>query len=303
MAKAMLAGGVKTIAESRLENIARLRAGDIHAPLWLLRIPALSEVEQVVALADVSLNSEPAVIKALSSAAVTQKKRHKVVIMVELGDLREGVLPHNLFEIITVALNAPGIELIGIGTNLSCFGGVIPTNKNLGELCQYAQQIEEKFGLNLPYISGGNSSSLPLLLQGKLPQKINHLRLGESIFLGKETAYGTAIDGMYQDCFTLTAELIEIKKKPSLPTGDIGRDSFGKIPRFEDKGERIRAIANIGKADIDIAGITPIEQGIDIIGASSDHLLLDITNAPKDYRIGEQLHFKMDYAALLLAMK
>ncbi len=303
VAAAMLAGGAESIAESRLENIARLRQGGITCPLWLLRIPALSEADDVVAMADISLNSEPAVIRALSAAAARRKKRHKIVLMVELGDLREGVLPRDLSAVITTVYNSPGVELVGLGTNLGCFGGVMPTPDNLGRLCACARQVAEEFGLSLHYISGGNSSSLPLLLKGELPAAINHLRLGEAILLGRETAYGTALDGLWQDCFILAAELVEIKRKPSLPAGEIGRDSFGNVPVFVDKGERIRAIAAIGRGDVDIAGLVPLEEGVDIIGGSSDHLLLDLTDIPEKYRVGDRVRFSMNYSALLRAMR
>ncbi len=303
VAAAMLAGGVSGIAESRLENIARLREGGITCPLWLLRIPALSEADDVVAMADISLNSEPAVIAALSAAAVRQGKRHGIVLMVELGDLREGVLPGDLSAVITAMDNAPGVELVGLGTNLSCFGGVIPTPYNLGRLCAYAQQVAEQSGCSLRYISGGNSSSLPLLLKGELPAAINHLRLGESILLGRETVHGTALDGLYQDCFILTVELIEIKRKPSLPAGEIGLDSFGNVPVFTDRGERMRAIANIGRADMDITGLVPLEKEIAVIGGSSDHLLLDITDIEEKYKVGDSVRFAIGYSALLQAMR
>ncbi len=303
VARVMLAEGAESIAESRLTNISRLRQGGITCPIWLLRLPALSEAEQVVTLADISLNSEPAVIAALSSQAIKQKKRHKVVLMVELGDLREGILPQDLPEVVATTLACPGVELAGLGTNLTCLGGVIPTRKNLGQLCHYAKQIEQEFSIKLQYISGGHSSSLPLLLSGKLPEKINHLRLGEALFLGKETVAGTAIEGMYQDCLQITAELIEIKRKPSLPTGEIGMDSFGNTPVFEDKGEQLRAIANIGRADVDITGIAPLDPQVKIIGASSDHLLLDLTAATEKYTVGSIIHFSVKYPALLIGMK
>ena len=45
VASAMLAGGVDFIADSRLENIKRLRASDIESDLVLLRTPMLSQVD------------------------------------------------------------------------------------------------------------------------------------------------------------------------------------------------------------------------------------------------------------------
>ncbi len=298
---AILNGGVSGLAESRLENIRKLRAAGFAVPLWLLRLPALSEVEPVVQLADISLNSELAVIGALSETALVQGKKHKIILMVDLGDLREGILPEDLFFFVEKILECPGVELVGLGTNLSCYGGVIPTEENLGRLVSYARQIEKRYHLRLRYISGGNSSSLPLLMAKKMPEGINHLRLGESILLGRETIGHSALDGVYQDAFFLEAEIIEKKRKASIPTGEIGEDAFGDIPVFEEKGEIERAIVGIGRADIDIAGIVPVDPGIFVLGASSDHLLLDITAARK-FETGDVLRFSLNYSSLLRVM-
>ena len=58
--RAILAGGVRTIAESRLDNVRRIREAGIGCDILLLRLPALSQVDDVVALTQSSLNSEPA---------------------------------------------------------------------------------------------------------------------------------------------------------------------------------------------------------------------------------------------------
>ncbi len=302
VARAMLAGGIKMLAESRLKNISRLRAAGIDCPLWLLRIPALSEVEHVVSLADLSLNSEFAVIAALSEAAVQKNKRHAIILMVELGDLREGILPRDLPDIVARILKLPGIQLMGLGTNLSCYGGIIPTPDNLGQLVSCAEEIEAQFAIQLRYISGGNSSSLPLLVTGEIPARINHLRLGEAILLGRETIKRQPLDDTWQDAFLIEAEIIEQKKKASVPSGKIGEDAFGNIPQFQDKGEQIRAIVNLGRADTDITGITPVAADISIIGASSDHLIVTGDSAPETrLAVGKKLSFSMNYAALLAA--
>ncbi len=303
VAGAIIDGGIKMLAESRLENISRLRTAGIDCPLWLLRIPALSEVKQVVALADLSLNSELSVIAALSEAALSCNKKHAIILMVDLGDLREGILPEDLFDSVARILEFQGVQLMGLGTNLSCYGGVIPTATNLGQLVTYAEQVEARFAMKLRYISGGNSSSLPLLLAGDMPSRINHLRLGESILFGRETVKRNALDGTYQDAFLFEAEIIERKKKGSVPLGKIGEDAFGTIPRFQDRGERVRAIVNLGRADTEIAGIVPVAPGVEILGASSDHLILDVTTASETQcAVGEKLCFSMNYAALLRAM-
>lgn len=302
IAQAMLDGGVESIAESRLGNISRLRAAGINCPLWLLRLPALSEVDQVVTSVDLSLNSELSVISALSDAALQQEKKHAIILMVDLGDLREGILPEELLSTVKKILSFSGVELMGLGTNLSCYGGVVPTAENLGRLVLCAEKVEAQFGFELQYLSGGNSSSLPLLLAGKMPARINHLRLGESILLGRETITRSAFEGTCQDAFLLEAEIIEKKKKGSVPMGKIGEDAFGNTPVFIEKGEMMRVIVNLGRGDVNIDGIQPIEPNVQILGASSDHLLLDVTTAETTLAVGDRLQFSMNYSALLAAM-
>lgn len=302
IAHAMIRGGVSSIGESRLENIFRLRAGGINRPIMLLRIPPLSRAEEIVRNCDISLNSELEVLRRLNQEAEKAEIRHGVVLMVDLGDLREGILPGDLMPLCDEVLQMPGLKLEGIGTNLTCYGGVLPSQENMQELANLADAIEQRFGFRLNIVSGGNSSALPLLASGGMPKKINHLRIGEAILLGRETAYGKQWPGTDRRCFLLKAELIECKRKPSLPKGETGMDAFGKQRHFKDRGERIRGILNIGREDSDIEALHPADQEVHILGASSDHLLVDLGENESNYRLGDEVAFYPDYSALLTAM-
>ncbi len=302
VAKAMIAGGVKGIGESRIENINRLRASGINHPVTLLRIPPLSGVDEIVNSVDISLNSELSVIKELSRAADKRGKVHGVILMLDLGDLREGIWPDDLMAIANKTVQMPGVSLIGLGTNLTCYGGVLPSGKNMQMLIDYAHKIEDSLDIKLDIISGGNSSSLDLVRQGKMPKGINQLRIGEAIMLGRETAFGKSWPGTSFDAFTLEAELIEIKSKPSMPIGETGMNAFGEKPVFEDKGKMLRGILNIGREDVNIEGLTPINNDFSIIGASSDHLLLNITETGKNPLLGDRIGFTLNYGALLAGM-
>lgn len=300
VARAMLAGGVRILAESRVENARRLREAGIDAPLLLLRLPMISQAERVVEFFQTSLNSELATIRALNAAAAKAGLIHKIILMVDLGDLREGILPQNLQETVAEIVPLKNIRLLGLGTNLTCYGGVIPTVENLSQLLTYNRQAETIYSRPLPVISGGNSSSLPLLLGGRLPA-VTQLRLGESIVLGRETVAREPIAGAHLDCFTIEAEIIELLEKPSVPIGIIGQDAFGGTPIFEDRGNHLRAILALGRQDVVADGLeTP--AGVDILGASSDHLLLDVTNCPRPLAVGDSLSFVPGYGALLAAM-
>lgn len=301
IAKAYIDGGVSYIADSRVENLKKLK--DFHIPKILVRLPMISEAEDVVEYADISLNSEIKTIKALSDKALERGKVHQIILMVDLGDLREGYYyDEDVYEAVKNTLKLDGVKLMGIGTNLTCYGGIIPNEDNLGRLVKLSKNIENRFDIDLNIISGGNSSSLHLLMNGQSIEGINNLRLGESLVLGGETAYGNRINNTYDDVFQLVAEIIEIKEKPSVPYGEIGRDAFGKVPTFVDKGIRKRIICGIGKQDVDFDTIFPIDKGINILGGSSDHLLLDGTDSQVDYEIGDKIHFRLSYGGILRLM-
>ncbi|MGE5583636.1 MAG: ornithine racemase Orr [Bacillota bacterium] len=299
IAETLIEAGINCLADSRIQNLKKLRRLPITK--MLLRIPMLSEVEEVVRYAQISLNSELKTVEALSAAALKTGKKHGIIIMIELGDLREGILPGEAVEFAGKVLGLPGVQLLGVGVNLNCHGGIIPDRKNLGQLVSVAGEIEAEYGIRLQTISGGNSGSFYLVRDHQMPPGINQLRLGEVILLGRETSFQQKIDGLYTDVFTFQAEIVELKEKPSVPYGEMGRDSFGLRPGFQDKGVIKRAIAACGKQDILWNQLTPHQQGIDLIGASSDHLLLDVTHAGRDYTVGDTVDFSLSYGALLAA--
>ncbi|MBC8590692.1 ornithine racemase Orr [Wansuia hejianensis] len=298
--KAYISGGVEYLADSRIENLINLKEYDI--PKMMLRLPMISEVDLIVQYANISLNSELDTVKALSKAALNKNIAHKIILMLDLGDLREGIFDKkDIYKFIEEVLELPCIELIGIGTNLTCFGGLIPDTKILDQLGVISTSIENKYNLNIDIISGGNSSTIYLLSNGNHLQ-INNLRLGESLLLGKETSYGTQIKGTRDDGFLLQTEIIEIKKKPTVPIGNIGVDAFGKKPCFEDKGIRKKILCAIGKQDVKIDSLTPIDSDLNILGGSSDHLIIDGDDSTKDYKVGDILEFKLGYGGVLSAM-
>ncbi|MBN2605688.1 MAG: alanine/ornithine racemase family PLP-dependent enzyme [Bacilli bacterium] len=295
----MIEEEVDYLADSRIENLKGI-SSDI--PKVLLRLPSISFAEDVVRHSDISLNSEIETIRVLNKYAKEQNKIHGVILMIDLGDLREGIFRKDeVFETIEHVTKLNHIKLSGIGTNLTCYGGVIPTHDKLVELVDFKTEIEQKFNLKLDIISGGNSSDLELVIEDRIPFGINNIRLGEGIVLGRETAYGTYLENMYLDVFTLEAEIIELKEKPSVPIGEIGMNAFGKIPTFIDKGTRLRAILAIGKQDVDHGELIPIDL-IQILGSSSDHLIVDVSESNKLFEVGDILKFRLTYGSILSLM-
>lgn len=292
----MIEEKVDYIADSRIENLMEVST---YIPKVLLRLPMISEVLEVVKHSQISLNSEIETIKHLNKAAHELNKKHGIILMIDLGDLREGIfIEEEVFESVRKILKLDHIVLKGIGTNLTCYGGVIPTTETLNKLVSYKTEIEKEFDIELEIISGGNSSSIDLLQDGNLPESINNLRLGESIVLGRETAYGNTIDNLYTDVFTLEAEIIELKEKPSFPIGEIGMNAFGKVPVFKDKGNRLRAIIGVGKQDVDYTELIPYDS-IEVLGSSSDHIILDVSDGGNIYAVGDAVLFKLTYSSVL----
>lgn len=296
---AMVEGGVDGLADARLENIIELRKRNFNQEITLLRLPRLSNIETIIRYADTSINSEMTVIQALSETAKRLGKRHNIILMVDVGDLREGLMIDQVLDAVMQISSLKGVRLLGLGTNMGCFGGILPSPENLGVLVTLVNVIEKKVGIKLEVISGGGTSSLSLVEKNNVPVGINQLRIGEGILLGTDTTHNRKIPWLLQDAFLLRAEVIEVKCKPSVPTGDIGRDAFGNIPQFIDKGVRNRAILALGKQDVDVEGIVPVRESIKIMGASSDHLILDITDSEEQIKVGDDVEFSLSYSGLL----
>jgi predicted amino acid racemase len=299
IAGALLGAGVSALGDSRIENIAAMRQAGVRAPMALIRSPMLSQAQLVVAHADVSFNTELDVMSKLSSAAQEARRTHGVVVMVELGDLREGIMPGELDSTVRQILRFPNISLRGIGTNLACRSGVSPDARNMSELSTLATSIEAKFGLTVATVSGGNSANLAWALGDEDTGRINDLRLGESILLGRETLHRQPIEGLHTDAITLVAEVIESKIKPSLPWGKIAQTAFGEKPPAADRGSIQQTILAIGHQDTDPCGLHA-PPGMEVLGHSSDHLVVDAGS--ERLSVGAEVRFQLNYSALLRAM-
>jgi predicted amino acid racemase len=299
IAKVLLSAGVNALGDSRIQNIMRMRNADITAPITLIRTPMMSQIEQVVEHATISFNTELDVINALSESAQKVGKNHGIILMLELGDLREGIMPEDIEGIVSKTLKLPNIKFKGIGANLACRSGVVPDAKNMKELSDMANSLDAIFGFKMDIVSGGNSANLGWALKSLNIGRINNLCLGESFLLGLDPLTRKPIEGLYTSAFTLMAEVIESKIKPTKPWGKIGQSAFGKLPPIKEQGNISQILLAIGEQDTDPSGLTP-PLGMEILGASSDHI---IVKADKhSITIGNKISFKPNYAALLRAM-
>ncbi len=305
VARTMLESGCSQIGTSRMDQIIELKnCGLDDAEFLLVRIPMMSEAEEVALYADLSLESDVSVIKAIDEACGKFGKTHGVILMADLGDLREGFWSRD--ELVAAAVfierSLDNIVLRGVGTNLGCYGSIKPDTEKMLDLIEIAEAVETSIGRKLDIISGGATSSYPLVMEGAMPERINHLRIGEGILLAYDLKeiWGLDMDDMYQDVFTLSAEVIEVRDKPTHPVGEIFIDCFGRQPEYEDRGIRKRALVAIGKLDFALNDkIFPRLPGAEVIGSSSDHCILDIEDCRSDIAVGDIIEFDLSYPSLM----
>ncbi len=298
VARVLTDAGVVALADSRVENVERLRRAGVVDPIWLIRSPMPSQIDRIVAGGAVSVNSETAVLTALASAAHRSGRVHEVIVMVELGDLRDGVMPAMLSETVEHVLRLPGLGLQGIGTNLACRSGIAPSVANMGELSDLAEMVEAAFGIELPIVSGGNSANLEWMSQARDVGRINNLRLGEAILLGRDPLTRQPLAHAHTDAFELVAEVIESKRKPTKARGRHGQNAFGEVSATLDRGEIWQTIVAVGQQDVAPFGLRG-STDVTILSASSDHL---VTETSHQMAPGDELRFVPDYSALLRAM-
>ena len=299
VAKAMLDGGVVGLADTRINNVNRMRTSGIECPISMIRAPMVREIEDVIQCCDASYNTEMETILKLGSAAKEQSTEHDVILMVEMGDMREGILPENLNDFASRVIATPGVALKGIAANFACMGDVAPTPDDIAMLSRLADQVDGFCGLFLDLLSGGGSANLPLALGEGTTGRINNLRLGEAILLGVDPVTGHPIDGLHTDAFALFAEVIETRRKPSLlPTRSIAPE-FGKLKLVSKIDQRTQSILAVGQQDTDASGLR-FPLGITFIGATSDHTVVHI--AKSALSIGSEMKMGMNYSALMRAM-
>ncbi|PHS19394.1 MAG: amino-acid racemase [Blastopirellula sp.] len=299
IAQAMLDGGAVDLGEARVSNVERLRKAGITGPIALIRTPMLSQVDQVVRSCDNSYNTEIEVIARLAEAAHKTKSVHSIILMVEMGDMRDGIMPENIEAIARQVNRIPGVALKGIGANFACLSGVVPDAAKMATFSTIASEIEGACGPYIETVSGGNSANLPWAL-GHLPKGcINNLRLGEAILLGVEPVSGNQIDGLYTDAFTLIAEVIEAKVKTAPTSVSFTDPALAALRLVPDNIQSVRSIIAIGEQDTDISGLT-LPKGVTCLGATSDHMVVQTIRSHA--RVGSELKLQMNYSALMRAM-
>lgn len=299
VARVLFEEGYRILGDSRVENLERY--ADLPCRKMLIRLPMISQAEDVTRAADLSLVSETAAVEALSRAAVRQGRRHGVIAMLEMGDLREGCPTEaDLMTLCCRAAELPGVTLEGVGANFVCYGGAKPSTSALERLLRAKDQIEAKLGVSLPMVSGGSSTSERLMMAGGLPKGVNQLRTGALIHVGIGLM-DEKVPGYHDDAYRLKAEIVERNVKPSMPYGELGTDAFGNRHQWEDRGPVERCILAVGREDVELECLESMVPGVHILGGSSDHTLVELTGDARDYRVGDMLEFKVGYVGVLRA--
>jgi len=294
--------GIKQICDSRVSNLKVIKDIDSKIETIYIKPPAKRSLKSIVKYADISINTEFTTIKLLNEESKKLNKIHKIIIMIEMGELREGVMGDDFIDFYESVFNLSNIEVVGIGTNLNCLYGVLPNQDKLIQLSLYEQLIEAKFNKNIAYVSGGSSVTIPLIFKGLLPKSINHFRVGETLFLGTDVYNDSTIRNMEHNVFQLFAEIIELSEKPIVPSGEMGTNVEGSEYEFNDSDigkNSFRAILDIGLLDVEDKHIQPKDNSIEIAGSSSDMIVLDIGKNSKNYKVGDLIEFQLDYMGTL----
>jgi predicted amino acid racemase len=303
--KVLLSLGPEEVHDSRISNLKTIKALNPEIQTVYIKPPPKRSIKSLVKYADVSFNTSYSTIMHISQEAGRQNKVHKIIIMIEMGDLREGVMGDELMDFYAKIFELPNIEVVGIGANLNCLNGVMPSHDKLIQLSLYEQLIEAKFNKKILWVTGGSSVTIPLIFKKLVPKGVNHFRIGETLFRGVDLFDETIIKGMKADVFRLHAEIIELIEKPVVPIGELGTNVAGETPEFDesDYGKTAyRAILDLGLLDIDISHLKPENKKIEFSGASSDMIVMDIGENKAGYKVGDLISFKLDYMGILGVM-
>ena len=282
IAQVMKNQGIEILGDSRLENLKKLR--NFFGPgqeLVLLRTPMISEIDEAVEVCDMSMNTQIETVERISEVCGLKDRMHRIIIMVETDDNREGLLPFEVMHFCDhIIKKCNNITIYGIGTNARCISEKRPMPESIGILLELKKEIEQKYSVNIPVISGGNSSVWDLIEKDLLPGGVNQVRMGEIILLGHETANYMPVRDASTDAFLLEAEVIEVKRK---------------------SGRICKVIVALGLQDVDCRNIECVQDCLEIIAQSSDHTVLLVKDGAV-FSPGDIICFKVNYPGVLASM-
>lgn len=300
--RALFEGGVASFADSHLGNLEKIRRLSLPVETMLLRPPMAWECARAPLAADICCASDVSTLQLLSRHAAKAGRSVKVVVMVEMGNLREGVLPCDAPAVCREVAALPNLRLHGIGTIFGCLSGVAPARGDLEKLAALRRNLEEELGQPLPLLSGGSGSNIQMLIDEGFPEGVNHLRMGEAFFMGVEALGRRPIPFLSQDVFRFHAQVLEVRVKPSASSGDMAMDAFGRYTAFDDRGLRRRALVATGRQEVVPEDLVCLDPRLTIAGATGDQMVVDVDGcSPDEYLPGSIIAFQPAYGAVLYA--
>ena len=268
IARVFVESGVTALGDARLENLSTLRGAGLDVPLWLLRAPSPRDVPRLVDIADGSLHSDLGVVGRVASESRQRNTVHQVILMVDLDTGREGFHPEEVCTVCTEIARLDGVEMAGLGLYFDFKSPLAELRETLNTFTELARSA----GAAFRFLSGGASNVFELVLDGSLPEAVNHVRLGTAPLLGLFSSHGPrSIDDWERDTFVLEAEVIEVKTS------------------------RPEAILALGRLDAPMEHLYPCNPGLAVVRSSSDHLVVRFADA---LAVGDCVRFRLGYGAL-----
>lgn len=245
----------------------------------LLYLTPWSDLEAVVCNYDMSLQSDPETLKRLADAAERVQKKHRVLLVVEVGDQREGSSIEEAYEMgmLIEKNHASSLDLYGIAANFACLNDCLPSSETLLQLAACKNGMEKSFQRPLPILSVGGSDVLQWLAEGNaLPPEVTEIRCGTAILLGTYPHSDTTLPDAHADAITLEAEVLECRKKNG----------------------RLRAVMDFGTLDTSPQDVKLPFEGMVFAGASSGYTVFDVTDCPGSFSTGTHVSFLLNFRSL-----
>ncbi len=295
-----------SVGDSRITNLRIIKEIKPDVVTMYIKPPALNQVKNIIKYADISLNTSYKTIEALNNEAGRQGKVHRIIVMIEMGELREGVLRDDILKFYEKVFKLENIEIIGLGTNLGCMYGIEPTYDKLIQLSLYKSLVEAKFDHKLELVSGGSSITLPLISKQKVPKGVNHFRIGEAALLGTSPLDNKKFRNLSTFTINFSGEILELYKKEVVPDGVMGEGAVGHIAEFNEPTnihkESYRCIVDFGQLDVDASDLVPKDTRVKFVGTTSDMTVYDIGEQGGGYHVHQQLHFYPNYMSVARIM-
>lgn len=174
--------GVRSMCDSRVVNLKVIKQIDPSIRTIHIRPPALRAIPNIVRYADVSFNTEYRTLQLLSEEAERQHTLHHVVIMIELGERREGVMQHKFVSFYERVRTLPNLRVVGIGTNFACLSGVLPDREKLTKLVRLRDLIRSGSTKRFPIFRAAHRSRFTCCKNGLSRRKSTTSALAKASF-------------------------------------------------------------------------------------------------------------------------